>query len=174
MKKQKEKMPLKKRIILVFVTLALGVIVGILFAAILSTPTDAPESNSTVEEKTVSEQQKVLFEDDNYKVTYQKFVDPDMGVTTFNLYLKVENKSDKEVTVMLNEGYANDTAVTFMTGMPVNIAPGKNAIAPFIFGYANLGFEKIEDIKKLEFKVSFRDKETFNELFQTDTIQLDF
>ena len=76
--------------------------------------------------------------------------------------------------ILLEDGYANDTSVLFMTGMPMNIAPGKNAVGGFLFGYANLGFESIEDIKKLEFKISFRDKETYDELFKTNTIQLDF
>lgn len=173
MRSQKEKMPLKKRIVLAFTVLVLSSIVGILCAAILSTPTDSPDNN-TENTNVANEPQKVLFEDENYRVIYQKFVDPNMGVTTFNLYLKIENKTDKEINVMLEDGYANDTSVLFMTGLPVNIAPGKNAVGGFLFGYANLGFESIEDVKKLEFKISFRDKETYDELFKTDTIQLDF
>lgn len=107
----------------------IGIIV-LLFvvASIVSTPTDGG-SDSTSSAAEGGEQQslkgKVLYEDSNYKVTYVGFEDPGMGVTAFNLSLKIENNSDKKVVATLVDGYANDTAVFFGSGVPVEIMPGK-------------------------------------------------
>lgn len=77
--------------------------------------------------------------------------------------------------VSLTDGYANDTAVTFMTGLPVEILPGKNAVGAFGFGYANLGIESIDDIKKLEFKINLRDSESILDvLLETENITISF
>lgn len=117
----------------------IGIIV-LLFvvASIVSTPTDGgsdPTSSAAEGGEQQSLKGKVLYEDSNYKVTYVGFEDPGMGVTAFNLSLKIENNSDKKVVATLVDGYANDTAVFFGSGVPVEIMPGKNAVGVFILGY---------------------------------------
>ena len=126
------------------------------------------------EQKTTVAKNDVIFEDDKFKITYVDFQDPNHGVTTFNLFLKIENKTETEITAMLTDGYANDTSIFFMTGMPVTIASGKNAVGPFIFGYNNLGINGIQDIKKLEFKFTARDSKTFDVIYETESFELNF
>ncbi len=132
------------------------------------------EANEEEKEEEEKEEEKVLYSDGNIKVSYVNFTDTKI-VTTFNLLLKIENNMDKEVMVSLTDGYANDTAVTFMTGLPVEILPGKNAVGAFSFGYANLGIESIDDIKKLEFKINLRDSESILDvLLETENITISF
>ena len=137
------------------------------------TPSNS-SSNNTSENEGENKEEKLLYSDDNIKVTYVKFTET-QGVTTFNLFLKIENNMDKKVTVSLTDGYANDTSVWFFTGMPVEILPSKNAVGGFGFGYANLGIDSIDDIKKLEFKITLRDSENFSDvLLETDSITVSF
>lgn len=86
----------------------IGIIV-LLFvvASIVSTPTDGgsdPTSSAAEGGEQQSLKGKVLYEDSNYKVTYVGFEDPGMGVTAFNLSLKIENNSDKKLSRRLLTG----------------------------------------------------------------------
>jgi hypothetical protein len=154
----------------------IGIIV-LLFvvASIVSTPTDGG-SDSTSSAAEGAEQQslegKVLYEDSNYKVTYVGFEDPGMGVTAFNLSLKIENNSDKKVVATLVDGYANDTAVFFGSAVPVEIMPGKNAFGVFILGYNNTGISSIDEIEKLQFKIQLYDENFSESLLKTSDIML--
>ena len=118
--------------------------------------------------------ENIIFENDDYKVTYVDFEDKELGITMFHLTLKFENKSDKSVAVTFEESYANDTAIQFISGFPLEILPGKNAVAHNGFGYDGLGFDSIDDVKKLEFKLVIRDSESFREIMRTDTLVLNF
>ena len=136
--------------------------------------TDDSSGNNTSETQGENKEEKLLYSDDNIKVSYVKFTET-QGVTTFNLFLKIENNMDRKVTVSLTDGYANDTSVWFFTGIAVEILPSKNAVGGFGFGYANLGIDSIDDIKKLEFKITLRDSENFSDvLLETDSITVSF
>lgn len=154
----------------------IGIIV-LLFvvASIVSTPTDSggdPTGSAAEGGEQQSLKGKVLYEDSNYKVTYVGFEDPGMGVTAFNLSLKIENNSDKKVVATLVDGYANDTAVFFGSGVPVEIMPGKNAVGVFILGYNNTGISSIDEIEKLQFKIQLYDENFSESLLKTSDITL--
>lgn len=95
-----------------------------------------------------------------------------MGVTAFNLSLKIENNSDKKVVATLVDGYANDTAVFFGSAVPVEIMPGKNAFGVFILGYNNTGISSIDEIEKLQFKIQLYDENFSESLLKTSDITL--
>lgn len=151
----------------------IGIIV-LLFvvASIVSTPTDGGSDSTSSAAEQQSLEGKVLYEDSNYKVTYVGFEDPGMGVTAFNLSLKIENNSDKKVVATLVDGYANDTAVFFGSGVPVEIMPGKNAVGVFILGYNNTGISSIDEIEKLQFKIQLYDENFSESLLKTSDITL--
>lgn len=151
----------------------IGIIV-LLFvvASIVSTPTDGGSDSTSSAAEQQSLEGKVLYEDSNYKVTYVGFEDPGMGVTAFNLSLKIENNSDKKVVATLVDGYANDTAVFFGSAVPVEIMPGKNAVGVFILGYNNTGISSIDEIEKLQFKIQLYDENFSESLLKTSDITL--
>lgn len=152
----------------------IGIIV-LLFvvASIVSTPTDGGSDSTSSAAEQQSLEGKVLYEDSNYKVTYVGFEDPGMGVTAFNLSLKIENNSDKKVVATLVDGYANDTAVFFGSAVPVEIMPGKNAFGVFILGYNNTGISSIDEIEKLQFKIQLYDENFSESLLKTSDITID-
>lgn len=152
----------------------IGIIV-LLFvvASIVSTPTDGGSDSTSSAAEQQSLEGKVLYEDSNYKVTYVGFEDPGMGVTAFNLSLKIENNSDKKVVATLVDGYANDTAVFFGSAVPVEIMPGKNAVGVFILGYNNTGISSIDEIEKLQFKIQLYDENFSESLLKTSDITID-
>lgn len=138
-----------------------------------ATSNDTPSSSETINSNTSQDQkEKVIYADDNFKITYVDFLDPKSGVTAFNLLLKIENDSDKEVIASLSDGYANDTAVFFGSGMPIKIKPDKNAVGVFILGYANTDITNIDEINTLEFKITLYDENYSEKVLETENIIL--
>jgi hypothetical protein len=132
------------------------------------------ENNVVENTSNATEKNSVVFENDDYKVTYIKFEDPNVGVTAWNLLLNIENKSDKEIVAGLKDGYANDTSVFFATGIPVKIASEKKAVGAFTFGYNNLGIDNIEDVEKLEFKFVAYNSNDYSIIFESNPISIEF
>lgn len=122
--------------------------------------------NSSNKATTQTEQgeqtENVLYSDDNFKITFVDFKDPNLAVTSYNLLLKIENNSDKTVIVSPSDGYANDEAVFLGSGMPVKIKPDKKVTGAFVVGYSNTSIKTIDEIKTLELKITLYD-ENFSE-----------
>jgi hypothetical protein len=117
----------------------------------------------------------VIYEDDNVIVSYKYLTDLKAGITVYHLYMEVENKSDKNIMVSLNDAYVNDISVMFLSGMPApQIEPGKKAIGPFFFGYNNLGIDSIDDVKKIEFDFCVRDNDTLDIMSESPKLTLNF
>lgn len=120
------------------------------------TPTDSsstPTATSQISDE--AKDDNIIYNDSNIKVSFIKVADASdygVGVTACYIYLKVENVSSQKLTVSLTEAYANDSAVTVMSGLPMTLAPGKNSKQPFMFGYNNI-LSSAEDVEKLEFKI---------------------
>ncbi len=162
-----------KKIILVVLLILIVSFVAIIIAAL---NTDESDTNSDADSSynSGSKVEKEIYSDENFKVSYIGLEDPQSGVTAYNLVLKIENDSDKEVVASLTDGYANDTAIDFYTGLPVEIKPQKNAVGAYVFGYANLGIDSIDDIETLEFKVTLYDSDFSEKVLETEDIKLAF
>lgn len=131
-------------------------------------------SGTTEQGKTPSgTTEQVLVDNDVVKVTFVEiYEEPSLPGNCF-LRVKVENKSDKTVTVSLTDTYVNDTAQMMGSGVPMTLAPGKNSQAPFFFGYTNLGISTKDEITKIEFKVWLLD-EDFDTVIKTDSLVVEF
>lgn len=161
---------MKKLKVIVAIALAMGMLV--LSGCDGSSTADKPtEGSSQVESQTPAEQ--FLFEDENVKVTFVEIFEMPELVGSCYLRLKVENKSDKTVTVSLKDSYVNDTAQMIGSGVPMTLAPGKNSQTPFFFGYGNLGISSKDEIEKIEFKVWLWD-ENFDTVVETEPLVIDF
>jgi hypothetical protein len=83
--------------------------------------------------------------------------------------LTVNNKSDKEITVTLADGYFNDSMVTFGSGTPLNILPNKKGSNSFVGKYDGTA----ESIKKTGFKILIMGKDSAS-LETTKNIEIKF
>ena len=141
-----------------------------------NTSVSSNSNTSTNEEK--KNEEKILYSDDNFKVTY-------VGIEEWNddwtasmkvILLKVENNSDQNISISLYETYINDTLVTFFGGISDmdGLKPGKKAIARIVFQTNNLGIKDASDLEKIEFKLKIRGADYSNILVETDIITLSF
>lgn len=138
-----------------------------------SSTTDKPTETSGQSESQVGTEAKVLIDNDIVKVSFVEiYEEPSLPGNCF-LRLKVENKSDKTVTVSLKDSYVNDTAQMIGSGVPMTLAPGKNSQTPFFFGYTNLGISSKDEIEKIEFKVWLYD-EDFDTVIETESLVVEF
>ena len=113
--------------------------------------------------------EQLLYEDDKVKVTFiELYEEPSLPGNAY-LRLKVENKSDKTVTVYLKDTYVNDMAQMMGTGVPIVLATGKSSQQPFFFGYGNLAITSKDEITKLEFKVWLMD-DNYDTVVETESL----
>ena len=117
----------------------------------------------TTQTEQTKQTENILYSDDNFKISFVDFTDPNLGVTSYNLLLKIENNSDKTVIVSPSDGYANDEAVFLGSGMPVKVKPDKKVIGAFVVGYGNTSIQNIDEIRTLELNINLYD-ENFSEI----------
>ena len=140
-----------------------------------STTTSSGESTDQTTAVTSQSETKeeVLFESDDMKVSFiEVFEDANISGAGY-LRLKVENKTDKTVTVYPKDAYVNDTSVILGSGVPMTLAPWKNSQAPFIIFYSNLGITSKDEIQKIEFRLTF-DDENHDTIAETETMVVEF
>lgn len=138
-----------------------------------ATPVEGDSTDKATETTSQSEtQEQVLVDDENMKVSFiELFEEPSIPETGY-LRLKVENKTDKTVTVYPQDVYVNDTSSLLGSGVPMKLAPGKNSQAPFIIFYKNIGITGKDEIQKIEFRLTF-DDENFDLIVETETLIID-
>lgn len=108
---------------------------------------------------------KVLIDNDFVRVVFVDLFEEKSIPDTCYIKLLVENKADRKIMVALSDGYANDESVFIGSGRPMTIDVGKKSENPFFFS----GYD-VENIDKLEFRVSVYDDENMTELSQTDLV----
>lgn len=162
---------------IVIIIFIIGFISSTLLPTLLRSKTVTDVKTPIVQENEDNNKDKVLYSDDNFKITFVNLRDPKSGMTMYNMNLKLENNSKKNAVIYLSEAYVNDTAITFLGGNAdlKGVASGKNSICAFMFGYADHDINDIEDIKKIEFKITLRNSDDFSDvLLSTDTITINF
>lgn len=160
-----------KKFIVILLALSLLVLSG---CDSTSTSSEGTSTDKTTDTPSPSESnEEVLFENEVVKVTFMEIFELPELVGSCYLRLKVENKSDKNVTVYLKDTYVNDTAQLMGSGVPMVLAPGKNSQAPFFFGYANLGISSKDEVKKIEFKVFLLDDNS-DTVVETESLIVEF
>lgn len=175
----KKELSKKRKTVLVIVCI-LVFINGFITLFTFSDDTSDTKSTSSISKpvsdknETKEETNKVLYSDDNFKITFIDFKDPKLGVTSYNLLLKIENNSEKTVIVSPTDGYANDELVFLGSGMPVKINPHKKATGAFVVGYGNTSIQSIDEIKKLELKLTLYDENYSEKVLETENLVITF
>ena len=138
----------------------------------MDTPSDDSGNKPTEDNSQSNNDIQVLVDNEDIKVSFiEIFEEPSISGAGY-LRLKVENKTDKTVTVYPKDTYVNDTSVIFGSGMAMKLAPGKNSQAPYIIFYGNLGITSKDEIQKIEFKLTF-DDENYDKIVETETLVID-
>ena len=142
-----------------------------------STPDVSSGSQSETSSSTDEPSEVVLVDEAGVKVIYTGMALTQYmpGAHMITIGLRLENGSDKEVTVLPMDSSVNGVMKIGVSGMPTTALAGKTAIGGFSF--ANLdgtGIESEDDfdlIESIEFKLSIVD-ENFKEIFKSSTINL--
>lgn len=120
----------------------------------------------------VQMQGETIFENDDYKVNYVKFFDPETDPNVLHLVLDVKNKSNKEVRVRVTDGYAVDTDLFIGDENVEAISPNQIDTCTYYLALDNSGIESIEQIDYLDFKLYFYDEKTEERFLETEKIKI--
>lgn len=138
---------MKKVVMLLCVVLLIGTLVA------------CEDSGNTSQEQASIEQ--VLVDNDFIKATY-------LGITEeydqVVLAVRLENKTDKEITVIPIDSSVDDTMVLFASGIPATMQPTKSFNQGWLIGSM--------PEQKVELKLSVVD-ENWTEIFRTDVIKIE-
>lgn len=129
--------------------------------------TSGVDNSSSAITKPIEEQ--VLWDSDNVKVSFIEVFEYDYLPGYCYLKLRVENKSNKTITVLTKDAYANDTSITLGSGTPMELLPNKQSQTPFFFAYTNIGLKSIDEIETIEFKLWCVDDD-FETVEETETL----
>ena len=111
-----------------------------------------------------------IYNDENMSVDFIKITDS-IVAGNFELYIKVQNKTDKAVTVYLQDVSINGSMVQVGSGVPCDIIAGANRTHGF-FGRLDLaGVSSADDVEKITFKIWLVD-EDFNTIVTTADLEV--
>ena len=147
------------RILCVFIVL----ITVVLVASVLFSDTEDNDITDNIQQLQsidISENEKLVHEDDYIKVWYvNSFEQPEVVADTCYFTLKVDNKTDKQITIYPMDASANDNMVNILSGIPLTINPGKTGQNAFFFSYAVFA-ESMSEISTIEFEANLMDENT--------------
>lgn len=137
----------------------------------ISEQLDAEGFNEDKENKENKEDKEyvVVYTDDFVEVAFMKLYTETFS-TTFNLKLKITNKSDQKIKVSIDNVYLNDIVADFSTSSTELFEPGKISTSPFRIYPKDTELE-LKDIKKIEFNLVI-DDEHYDLLENTEKIIL--
>ncbi|MGN1418144.1 MAG: hypothetical protein ACI4W6_02325 [Acutalibacteraceae bacterium] len=113
----------------------------------------------------------LAYEDDNVKIVVKKLNSSD-SFWGSDLYLYIENNSDKSLTVQANDVSVNGFMVDPMFSCEIDA--GKKAFDTISFFETDLENNSITDITNIELKFHIIDTETFDTVKDTDAIEIKF
>lgn len=95
---------------------------------------------------------KPIYEDDMISVSFVK--KNDMFIQgMFEFYLCVENKTDQQITVYLQDAYMNNTMFMVGSGVPCDLLPQKNRTHGFTGKFEGTGINGADEISKIGFSI---------------------
>lgn len=149
--------------IMVFILVAVFMLLVGCSAVDTATKTTATETSEKDEPVNV-------YEDENIRVDFIKIANSILD-GNFELYMKTQNKTDKKVTVYLQDVSLNGAVVQVGSGVPCEMIAGANRTHSW-FGRLDLaGVNSADDIKTITFKVRMVDEE-FNTIITTTDLEV--
>ena len=97
------------------------------------TDNQSPSSGSSVSSEEL-QGDKVVYEDDLVKLWFVgAYEQPNVAKDTCYFTMKLENKTDKQITLYPLEASANDFMINIYSGVPLTVNPKKNRTKHFLF-----------------------------------------
>lgn len=113
----------------------------------------------------------VAYEDSQYKIIVKKLNSSD-SFWGFDVYLYIENNSDKDVTIQVNDVSINGFMVD--PAFSCEVRAGKKAFDTITFFESDLEDNNITDISEIELKFHIFNTKTWNTIKDTDVITIKF
>lgn len=150
-----------KKIIVGILCCIIVVFTFIIIVGILSDDSTVENENQNIATSASSEKaenERIVHEDEYIKVWYvNSFEQPEILADTCYFTLKVENKTEKEITLLPSNASADDFMINICSGIPLDIKPGKTGINTFFFTYQGFA-NSLSDINSIEFDAEFVDE----------------
>ena len=162
MKQGKKKPSCLVRLIMGILALIIGVCIAVMFLNLMPN-TEQPENTENIQEQ----EEAVLVEGEVGKISFQKTFEAPGAEGVFYLQMKMENKTNRTVWVVLDSVSVDDRMVTAMSGVPTIIEPGKYSENPFILS------GEMENVHSISFDIVYMDNETNEEIFRSENITVD-
>lgn len=121
----------------------------------------------------VKDDPKEIYSDDLISMSFVKKYEVPEVQGMFYFDIKVDNKSDEEISVYLQDAYMNDTAFTACSGVPLDLISGKSSTHSFFGKYEGTEVKSINEIKKIGFKILVMDKSS-KTLETTKSVEINF
>ena len=160
---EKELFVIMKKVIKLILAAAFILTVIVVAVSIFSdsdapgTDNQSPSSGSSVSSEEL-QGDKVVYEDDLIKLWFVgAYEQPDLAKDTCYFTMKLENKTDKQITLYPLEASANDFMINIYSGVPLTVNPKKIGQNTFFFNYS--GFVNgISEINSIQFKAMLLDE----------------
>ena len=141
----------------------------------VSTTNGGDSTESAKQEESAKE--KVIFDNDKVKVTYTGIKEIDVKTVGYSyLNLKIENKTDTEVRVMMPYCSVDEEVVPFVIqgATTIYIKPGKTFPATFGIQMFNLSIDSLKNAKEIEFTLKAVDKDNIIDVIFEETMKIEF
>lgn len=138
-------------------------------------PSRTVSSNApSAEPSAASEAQpKEIYNDKLITAWFVKKYDVSYMPSMFYFEIKVENKTNKKITVYPQDSYVNDTTFTALGAESMDILPNTDRTHTFFGPYEGTGIATANKIKKIGFKINITDENT-HDVETTKTIEIKF
>lgn len=124
-----------------------------------------------------AENEVVIFDNDKVKVTYFGIKEIDVETVGFSyLNLRIENKTDKEVQVMMPSCSVDNETVPFVIQgtTTIYIEPGKEYPATFGIQMFNLTIDSLKNAKEISFTLKAVDKSNIIDVVFEESMKIEF
>lgn len=145
-----------------------AIIIILFFVVVLFIGGEDDTTNDESQENT----ETVIFENDDFKVTYTG-VEEALGMSGCCLVdLTIENNTDGTVSAYLQNSSYNGEMANVVTGVTNSITAGSKSTKPYTMLFNSEDMD-IDDLESLSFQIMFLD-DNANDLLTTDLINIDF
>lgn len=143
---------------------------------------DSASSDSQNQETTANEtiedaqqnQSATIYEDDYVKVDYIDLSKLESIDNYIYLYLERLNKTDKTITYRVVDGSVNGYAIPLMIENGASVEPGFSHRGAISIPTNDTNAKTPEEVSNIRFKIAIFDYETWEKIYETDYINIDF
>lgn len=159
----------QKKPIGLIISIAIIVIITAILVAALS-----GDDGATGENQSTYETARDVYSGDNLDVSFIRAYEESYVEGMVYVQFDVENTGDRRVVVTLENPVVNGYSTITLSGIPMEIDAGAKNKTPFFYNESNIGMEKLEDLKTIQFNICTYDAETMAKLSTSDLVTIDF